>query len=156
MGSVRPTISYTSTWPTNREEELTRLMFFNLNQQQVAKGIVSSIDLYGLPELDREGDFLRFKVAKLPEVQTLFAVASVPDINKEMLAGVMIYARTDESKVVLIHFGVHEAFSSQGQYSHMLLAIQLMGKLRDLARKIRGVKTIELLYQRHGPVQLKV
>lgn len=131
-------------------------MFFNLNQQQVTGGIINSIDLYGLPELMRDGDRLRFSVGGLSEVQTLYAIASIAEENQEVLAGVMIYARISESRLTLLHFGVHEAFSSSGLYADQLLAIKLIGKLRKLARSIRGVKTVELVYQQKGPTEMRV
>lgn len=146
-----------SRLPVARQAELAELMFSNLEQHKVQTGIVNSIERYGVPRIITRGDSLGFSAAKLPEVQTLFAIegASGSDAGgTEPLAGVMLYARAGR-KLVLLHIGVHPDYSSDGSASDGLLVLRLIEQLRAVARSVEGVDAVELMYGAKGTLTLR-
>ena len=138
-------IRFSSTLPQFRRDELAELMFYNLEQHQVRSGIINAIDRFGLPEIVADGDNLRVRVEKLPDVQTLFAIDSDPQPAE--LAGVMIYARIDPSTLTLLHIGVGSDYSSHGRRAGKLLVFNFIHQLKQIARRITGITGIEVLHQ---------
>ena len=87
---------------------------------------------------------LRISVEGLPESQTLFAL----DVSEEkpILAGVMVYMRTDPENLVLLHIAVREDYSRAGIYGDEMLVWRFMTQLRDIAKRIKGIRSITLKY----------
>ncbi len=144
--------AFSSRLPAARHAELADLMFSNVEQHRVRAGIVNSIERYGVPEIIERGDSLGFSVGKLPEVQTLFALDGGEDGGT--LAGVMIHAREDH-KLVLLHIGVDPIYSATGAEGDALLVLQLIDRLRAIARSIQGIETVEMMYGAKGVVALR-
>ena len=131
---------FTSILRPDYGKELAQLMFFNPGQQTALPAIVDSIDMYGEPIVFNDGERLRLKVKKLGEIQTLFA------LDGDILAGVLLYSRVSLERLVVIHIAVGEDYSSHGKFAKKVLVLRMSQQLRESARRIKGVKTIRLMY----------
>ncbi len=125
-------------------EDLEELMFFNPQQRKALTGINHAISEYGVPSVVETNGRLRITVEGLPESQTLFALDYSSE--KPVLAGVMVYMRTDPENLVLLHIAVKEDYSRSGIYGDEMLVLRFMTQLRDIAKRIKGIRAITLKY----------
>jgi hypothetical protein len=139
---------YSSVLQASRYDELANLMFFNLKQHRFRDDIVNAIELYGVPQIVTTDRSLRFSVEKLGEVQTLYALDG--DAQTGRLAGVMIYARVSDDRIVLLHMGIAAQYQSGGPASHNLLALRMIGRLKRVGKTLKGVRCLEILYGRRA------
>lgn len=142
--SARRKIVFSSKLGKNHRDELETLMFFNPQQKHVESGILESIERYGLPKVAPNGEFLRVEIAGLPEVQTLFALETYG--ASASLIGVIVYLRVNRESIVVLHVGVREEYSIFGIYADEMLAMKLIVHLRQIARQIKGVRTLTVIY----------
>ena len=142
------TFAYSSVLLPSRYDELADLMFFNLNQHQFRDDIVNAIELYGMPQIVTTDHSLRFSVEKLGEVQTLYAFDGEAATGR--LAGVMLYARVSDEKIVLLHMGLAAQYQSGGPASSKLLALKMIERLKKVGKTLKGVRSLELLYGRRA------
>jgi hypothetical protein len=131
---------YTSIIKPDYSKELEELLFFNPRQHTAHSAIMESIEMYGEPFVYNDGGRLRISTSKLGQVQTLFA------LHGDILAGVMLYSRVSTQRLVVIHIAANENYSSQGKYAKEMLILRISQKLRECARRIKGVETINILY----------
>ncbi len=137
-------IHFSSILDREYRDDLEELMFFNPQQGKALTGINHAISEYGVPSVVEDNGRLRVSVEGLPESQSLFAL----DISekKPVLAGVMVYMRTDPENLVLLHIAVHADYSRTGIYGDEMLVWRFMTQLRDIAKRIKGIRTITLKY----------
>lgn len=137
-------IHFSSILEREFRDDLEELMFFNPQQRKALTGINHSISEYGVPSVVEDSGRLRISVEGLPESQTLFAL----DVSEEkpILAGVMVYMRTDPENLVLLHIAVREDYSRAGIYGDEMLVWRFMTQLRDIAKRIKGIRSITLKY----------
>lgn len=141
---MRSPIRFISLLENQFRNDLEELMFFNPQQGKTLSGINHAIREYGIPSICETDGKLRIHVDGLPETQTLYAMDL--DAAEPLLAGVMVYARTDAENVVLLHIAVKEEYSHTGKEADRLLVLTLMTQLRKIARMIKGVQHITLKY----------
>ena len=137
-------IRFSSILGHEYREELEELMFFNPQQRRALSGINHSISEYGVPSIVADGDRLRIKVDGLQESQTLYALDNYWE--KPVLAGVMVYVRSDLENIILLHIAVKEDYSRMGKYADEMLVLRLMTQLRRIAKGIKGIRAITLKY----------
>ena len=137
-------IIFSSVLAHEYREELETLMFFNPLQKKALTGINHSIAEYGVPSIVEDKGCLRISVEGLPESQSLYALDHSADTP--VLAGVMVYMRTDPENLVLLHIAVREDYSRSGIYADEMLVLRFMTRLRGIARRIKGIRTITLKY----------
>ena len=137
-------IHFTSLLPTKYRHDLESLVFFNTNQGSVSPGIVDSINKYGVPRIVVDGDVLRLAVGNMHSVQTLYALAERGEYPE--LAGAIIYTRIDMETIVLLHMTVKDEYSFNGSNSHEMLAMKSFERLRAIARQIKGVRSLLIMY----------
>ena len=135
---------FTSRLPRSYRAELGSLMFFNPQQHHVKLGIVESIERYGIPKIVENGDHLNIRTDKFIEVQALFALEGKPDDAN--LIGVLVYVRINSESMVVLHIGVKEEYSVFGIHSNEMLTMKLLVRLREIARQIKGVRSIAVIY----------
>ena len=131
---------YTSTLEPGYSNELEQLLFFNPGQHSAHSAIVDSIEMFGEPFVENDGERLRVNVRKLDEAQTLFA------FDGDILAGLLVYSRVSHERLVVIHIAVSEDYSSYGKFANKLLVIRMSQQLRESARRIKGIETIRIMY----------
>jgi hypothetical protein len=141
---ARLRIQFTSVLGNQFRDDLEELLFFNPQQGRALTGINHSISEYGVPSICEMDGKLRISVEGLTESQTLYAL----DVSllRPILAGVMVYARTDPENIVLLHIAVKEDYSRTGKYADRMLVLNLMTQLRRIAKMIKGVRSITLKY----------
>ncbi len=137
-------IRFTSILGHEYRDELESLMFFNPQQKKAQAGISRAIRDYGVPNIVEENGRLRISVEGLPESQTLYALD--PAGEKPLLAGVMVYMRTDPENLVLLHIAVDEDYSRSGIHAEEMLVLRFMTQLREIAKRIKGIRAITLKY----------
>jgi hypothetical protein len=133
-------VTYTSILKSEYRRELEQLLFFNSAQHAVHSAILESIEMFGEPFVDNDGGRLRVNVRSSNEVQTLFA------LDGDKLAGILLYSRVSQERIVVIHIAVHEDYSSSGQHAHKKLVLRMSQQLRKSAKSIKGIKFIRMMY----------
>jgi hypothetical protein len=146
--------AFSSKLEKKYREDLENLLFFNPQQHQIQDKIIEVIERYGLPEIFEKDGNLQIKIEKLTEVQTLYAFRE--EDSKNMLVGVMVYVRNDPHTIVILHIGIHEKYSVTGDLSQKILIIHFVNLLKNIARKIKGINHIVLLYGRGKEVKINI
>jgi hypothetical protein len=134
---------FSSSLNSNQRDELESLMFFHPEQGQHTSSINASILSYGFPKVIDEGGALRIGIEGL-EVQTLYAF--VDRGAPKDLAGVLVYTRVHGDTLVLLHMAVRPEFCYSIGYKNELVLVRILAQLRAIAKRIRGIKKLSILY----------
>ena len=118
-------------------------MFFHPEQGQLSSRINRSVLTYGFPKIVNEGGNLRIGIDG-HEVQTLYAFAD-RGATKD-LAGVLVYTRVHDDTLVLLHMAVRPEFCYSIGYKNELVLVRILSQLRAIAKRIRGIKKLSILY----------
>ncbi len=78
------------------------------------------------------------------EVQTLYAFVDRGPTKD--LAGVLVYTRIHDDTLVLLHMAVRPEFCYSIGYKNELVLVRLLTQLRAIAKRIRGIKKLSILY----------
>lgn len=133
-----------STLPSQYREELEDLLFFHPQQTKVQDGIVYSIEKYGTPQIVARGDHLYVELEQFPGAQTLYAFDRIAGIEK--LIGSLIYYRTNAETIEVVHIGIQEKYTLTGPLANKQVMLWLILNLRSIAKMIKGVRYIQLIY----------
>jgi hypothetical protein len=134
---------FSSALTADRRGELEDLMFFHPQQQEHSWQINNSIKDYGFPRVIVEGESLRIGIDG-HEAQTLYAFV---DRGSSLdLAGVLVYSRIESDALTLLHMAVKPEFSYATGYKNEVLLVRILAQLRQIARRIKGVKRIAIAY----------
>ena len=134
---------FSSSLNSDQRDELESLMFFHPEQGQHTSSINASIRSYGFPKVIDEGGALRIGIEGL-EVQTLYAF--VDRGAAKDLAGVLVYTRVHDDTLVLLHMAVRPEFCYSIGYKNELVLVRILTQLRAIAKRIRGIKKLSILY----------
>jgi hypothetical protein len=134
---------FSSLLSSDQRDELESLMFFHPEQNQHMSSINASIARYGFPKIIDYGGALRIGIGEL-DVQTLYAFVERGK-NRE-LAGVLVYTRIHEDTLVLLHMAVKPEFCYSTGYKNELVLARLLEQVRVIAKRIKGVKKLSILY----------
>ena len=134
---------FSSSLNSDRRDELESLMFFHPEQGQHTSSINASIRSYGFPKIIDERGALRIGIEGL-EVQTLYAF--VDRGAPKDLAGVLVYTRIHDDTLVLLHMAVRPEFCYSIGYKNELVLVRILAQLRAIAKRIRGIKKLSILY----------
>lgn len=134
---------FSSTLSADQRNELESLMFFHPEQGQLSSRINESVLTYGFPKIVNEGGNLRIGIDG-HEVQTLYAFVD-RGATKD-LAGVLVYTRVHDDTLVLLHMAVRPEFCYSIGYKNELVLIRILSQLRAIAKRIRGIKKLSILY----------
>jgi hypothetical protein len=134
---------FSSSLSSDQRPELESLMFFHPEQGQHISSINASIISYGFPKVIDERGALRIGIEGL-EVQTLYAF--VDRGVKKDLAGVLVYTRVHDDTLVLLHMAVRPEFCYAIGYKNELVLVRILAQLRSIAKRIKGIKKLSILY----------
>jgi hypothetical protein len=123
---------------------LEELMFFNPEQYRVRAGIVSALHKFGHPRIEENGDSISIRVADM-EAQALFAFDH--GRRGDDPVGVVVFIRTSPVEIAILHIAVHPDYSWQSGRKNLGLAILLIEKVKEIARRIVGVQQILFWYR---------
>jgi hypothetical protein len=105
---------------------------------------VSSIEEFGEPTLKSDGGSLRIYTSHLGEVQSLFAVEENDESARPV--GVAVHARNAKDTLTLLHIGVDSEFASDGTHADEMVAMNLIRRLIEVGRQIKGIRKIIVHY----------
>lgn len=148
-----PSVRVSSVLSDSYRAALEELLFFNPGQRRLTAGIEESIARHGAPDVVAESGELQIRVGALGRVQALFALESAED--RERLVGVVIYCRLSLEELVILHVAVNERFASTGPKAYSGIVLRLFQTVRDVAARLKGVRTI-LMYRSNGPFRCTV
>jgi len=135
-------------------EDLKNLMFFNHNQSKVVPGILESVKRYGLPKLTVQNGIIKIRVGDIVDVQTIFVLNnSSPQKN---LVGVIIYFRESTDNLMLLHIAIKEEYSFHSSRKDLYILFKMIEKLKSVASRISGIKTISILYNKDISKKIKI
>jgi hypothetical protein len=133
-------------------EALETLLFFHPQQGRFRRDITDSVERHGSPRIICQNGGLRIQLPKLQDVQTLYALTG--ETESRELVGAMIYTRTDEETIEILHLVVQDDYTARGKNAREGLAFLLVEELCRVGLRIRGVRNVRLAYDR-GQVILK-
>jgi hypothetical protein len=134
---------FSSRLDTSQRDELESLMFFHPQQDLHASSINTSIMSYGFPKIVEEDRTLRIGIEGLA-VQTLYAF--VERGQRQDLVGVLVYTRICDDTLVVLHMAVQPEFCYSSGYKNELVLVRILAQLRAIAKRIRGIKKLSILY----------
>jgi hypothetical protein len=137
MGTMSAGIEFKSHVSTEQRSALEALVFFNSCQGRVSDCI---------PEIVADGKRLRIQIKDLHEVQSLFAL----EANTGRPVGVAVYMRPDLENITVMHLSIAAEYASGGQRAGCQLLLRLLREVRRNARRMKGVRRLELYYLRKG------
>ena len=132
-------------------EALEDLLYFNPRQHVVREGIVEVVQKFGKPRVVESGDGLSIQVGEQP-AQALFAFDL--DGDRDVPVGLVVFLRTQPDEVAIMHMAVDADYALKGRQAGMGLGVVLMEQVKDLCRRIVGVKKIALSYRRGIVIRL--
>ena len=136
-------VTFTSVLGRKHRSKLEKLLFLNPGQHRVRLAIIKAVEQYGIPRVAEEEGLLRVRLDSGREVQTLFTMDRTSVRSK--LAGVIVFTRLDTETILLMHMAVTSEYASGGRHGGQRLALQLVGRLREIARQVKGVRTVRLI-----------
>lgn len=133
-------ILFTSILNSSYKDELERQLFFNQNQDKIRSDIFLLIQRYGMAHVRAWNDRLRVVLDASPDPQTLFVLEHSD--GEDRLVGVMVYLREGDT-LSLIIAAVYE------DYAGAPLLRKMIDELCDIARRIKGIKSVTLFPGTH-------
>lgn len=149
MAAITRKIEFVSTLPAEHYHQLEALLFFNGRQHRVRKGIETSIDRYGTPEIVAEGRAVRVKVGGSSDAQCLFAVEREGKSSRPV--GVILYVRDSFERMTVLHLVVAEPYAVGGPRARYNLLLRLVQAVKRVARCTSGIRHVELVYSESRP-----
>lgn len=133
-------IRYTSRLTTEHLEELRKLLFFDSSAQRYR----SPIEAFGEPVIKSDNGRLRVHTTRLGEVQALFALEDGAHDGRPV--GVAIYVRNAEDAMAVLQIAVDRAYANGGPNAGDFVASNLIRRLVESCRQIKGIRHLRLLY----------
>jgi hypothetical protein len=125
-------------------DDLEELLYFNPQQSRYRNAIVKMVERYGSPRILERDGYLRLQLDRLEEVQTLYAMVRVDSIPT--LAGAVVYARTQDGGLEILHIVVKQQYAMSSQGCNPGVALSLIEEVARTARKVRGIGYVRLAY----------
>jgi predicted GNAT family acetyltransferase len=149
---------FVSTWPARHSvfefsssvhatlwKEVETLFYFHPKQQALRERIRACVDEFGTPEILERGERIHVGIAK-NGAQCLFACHT--ERRPGVPVGVVVYLRTSPELLRILHLAVHPAYEGDGRHAALNLTMELVDEVRHLARRISGVRRVQLPYVR--------
>lgn len=137
-------LEFLPTVPEDMRHEVEHLFFFNPRQRILMDKIRTAVDRHGTPEILTNEGRLWIGVPK-HDMQCLFAHdrSTLPG----RLVGVVLYLRTNTECLSIIHLAVDEEYAHRGERHSTGVGFDLVQKVRQIGRRINGIRKLELPYQ---------
>jgi hypothetical protein len=138
-------IFFSSTLSYSYYDALEALMFFNPQQGKFRNAVSQLVERYGNPKIIKERGLLRLEIGSEVIAQTLFSFDRPQDGE---LIGVVAYLRESIEHLAIIHLAVKDEYSISGCYRDRLLVLHLIQKVQEIGSRLKGVESIQILYDR--------
>jgi hypothetical protein len=142
-------IHFTSTLAAEYRDDLEDLLFFNPDQPKFIQAIEKSVARYGSPRIVTHGNGLRVEVGTAHQVQALFAL-------QPRLVGCVIFVRDPIDNLTILHVVVADDKRMTTTTSEVPLVAQLYGQVTEIARRIKGINTVTILYRQSKTIAVSV
>lgn len=120
-------------------DDLSDLLFFNINQINYKEHIISAINSFGNPEIVINGEKVTIVLKDGIETHTLFLIGT--EGEKEMLLGVALFFKKNENEAILLHIAVnHNRFDSEP------LTLKLLLEVKNYLKHIKGIQKLSIFY----------
>jgi hypothetical protein len=146
-------LDFRSILPVRYLQDVEQLVFFNERQRDLRRRIVELLEQYGPLEIVQEEGHLRVGLVQRPDAQNLFVLSG--DTQDAELLGFALYLRDSPDVITVVHVAVFDGIVTE-EGSDPLLALRLLYSIRELARRIRGVKWVSVLYGQGSQARLPV
>lgn len=127
--------------------DLEALLFFHPRQQLLKENIRNCITEFGTPEILRRAGQLYVGIPR-NGAQGLFACQPVQGGSMPM--GIIVYLRTSRELLRILHLAVHPAYEHDGAHPALGLGLLLIEEVRNSARLIAGIRSIQLPYMQES------
>jgi len=137
---------FTSKVAAHHREALERLLFFNPLQHRYCEDIERAIDRMGIPQIVVNEGSLRIRLGDYEESPSIFALTT--RAGQEEIAGVIVFHRESLDCLLVLHVAVGPEYAMNGKWADELLAFRLIDHVRRVARSIKGIGTVRVIYGR--------
>jgi len=144
IGAAGP-FEFASSVDAGLWKDVEALFYFHPKQQAMIDSIKACVEQFGAPEILQRGDRIRVGIRK-NDAQCLFACHR--ERRPGVPVGVVVYLRTSTELLRILHLAVHPNYEQDGPHAGLGLALQLVNEVRSLARRIGGVRRVQLPYGR--------
>ncbi|MBI5716657.1 MAG: hypothetical protein HZC37_03105 [Burkholderiales bacterium] len=144
---VASPFDFVSSVDANLWKDVEALFYFHPRQPLLIDSIKACVDEFGAPEILQGGERIRVGIPK-NGAQCLFACHR--ERRPGVPVGVVVYLRTSAELLQILHLAVHPAYEQTGHHAEFDLALQLVNEVRTLARRIAGVRRVQLPYRQAG------
>jgi hypothetical protein len=133
-------IEFSATVPADMRLAVEALFFFNPRQSLLIKDIRATVEAMGSPEIREDAGRLWIDVPS-GSLQCLFAcnTQSIP-------VGVLLYGRPSREVLEVVHLAVNPTYAF-GEGGAQGVGMLLVGKVQEIACRIKGVSRIQLPYR---------
>ncbi|HVY23648.1 MAG TPA: hypothetical protein VG962_09885 [Steroidobacteraceae bacterium] len=135
-------VEFKSLVSSRFRKNVEELLYFNSGQTRVLESLIEAVERFGAPEIVDNGQQLKVVLRKLPDAQTLFAVA---ETGRPL--GLMTYLRSDHENLLILHVSISAEFASGGALCRNQLLLRMLREIRRCSRRLKGIKKVELYYQ---------
>jgi hypothetical protein len=144
-GASANSLFFSSVLGCRYYDALEALMFFNPQQGKFRNVVSQLVERYGNPKIVEDHSLLRLQIGSDSLTQTLFCLDRP---EKGNLIGAIVYVREPIEHLAIIHLAVTKDYSIAGRYADRLLFLRLIEKVKEIGGRIKGIETIEILYDR--------
>lgn len=137
--------AFTSSVDAGLWKDVEALFYFHPRQTALIESIRACVEQFGAPEILQRGDRIRVGIRR-NDAQCLFACHH--ERRPGVPVGVVVYLRTSTELLHILHLAVHPSYEQDGPHAGLGLALQLVNEVRSLARRIGGVRRVQLPYGR--------
>ena len=143
MESEPKQIVFSATVPVEMREAVEALFFFNPRQSLLRSAISATVEQTGIPRIVELDGRVWIDVSS-GYMQCLFALD-----NDEAYGpvGVVLYGRPSREVLSVLHLAVDPAYSFGGGRGGAGLGLLLVERVKEIARRINGVRRIQLPYR---------
>lgn len=146
-------IAFTSNLSSHYATDLEELLFFHPRQDNVRAHVMEINERYGAPRIDVANDRVFVVLDSSRRPQTLY-VLEVSD-GQQSLIGVMVYLR-ENATLSLLHVAVREDWTGMRSDGRPALLLTMVERLRDIARRIKGIRSLTVFPGTAGEHRLSV
>jgi hypothetical protein len=129
------------------------MFFFHPHQSRFRDQILARIEQFGSPEITESANGLKIRLPKLPDSQTLHAVAQ--EQSGEFMLGTVVFHRPDARTLEILHIAVRPDLTHSTNAGNSPIVMLLVNVLCRIGRRVRGIESIRLMYGR-GLISIRI
>jgi hypothetical protein len=130
---------FTSLLEISKRDAFEEIFHHNANQYKMLEAITAVIERYGEPAISSRNGRLWVTFKSGCESQTLFALEQTP--AGQELAGVIVYTR-ERDELVVLFAAVRPEYAQGGEKGERRIFLRMIDEVRNIARRVKGVKSV--------------